>query len=251
MTRTGSSRSHSLAPLKNTEIGKWEDLARVPTAELALAANKTELISSVPAFKTCPCGGFMSHETHFWCQLCCGDTDHVSVTRAAQIAGVTNRTIYLWATRGTVHVNRTAGGPLWICQPSLHPVTKDVIKPTSKASIDGRIQLVIKLVEQQYERDDPTLSKMAKHARLSIWYLARLFKRNTGSHFSEYLRNVRLKKAERLLQDPTLSIKEIAAAVGYKYVSDFNHHFKSAYGMGPGEYRRSQQTQRRQDLYSQ
>ncbi len=62
----------------------------------------------------------------------------------------------------------------------------------------------------------------------------------TIESLKEYLRDLRLKKAVLLLQDPTLSIKEIAAAVGYKYVSDFDHHFKSTYGMRPGEYRRSQ-----------
>jgi transcriptional regulator GlxA family with amidase domain len=183
----------------------------------------------------------MSSEKHFWCQLCGQETAQGDVTSVAQIAGVTNRTIYLWAKKGRVHVNRADDGQLRICQASLNLTTKYVSPPPSNGSIDARVKLVIRLVEQQYERDDPTLSKMAKHAGLSIWYLARLFKKNTGIHFGEYLRNLRLKKAEHLLRDTMLSIKEIAAAVGYKHVSDFDHHFKSTYSMRPGEYRRSQQ----------
>lgn len=180
----------------------------------------------------------MPHESHRWCSVCCDNTDHVSVTCAAQIAGVTNRTIYLWVLQNTLHVNRTADEELRICHSSIQPLIKYAVKTDDKYSIDARIQLVISLVHQQYQRDDPTLSKMAKHVHLSVWYFARLFKKNTGRHFSEYLRNLRLKKAETLLEDPLLSIKEVAAAVGYKHVSDFDHHFKSNYGIQPGEYRR-------------
>ena len=183
----------------------------------------------------------MPHESHRWCRVCCDHTDHVSVTCAAQIAGVTNRTIYLWILRDTLHANRTSGEQVQICHSSLQPLIKIAVKADGDYSIDARIQLVINLVHQQYQRDDPTLSKMAKHVNLSIWHFARLFKKNTGSHFSEYLRNLRLKKSEKLLENPLLSIKEIAAAVGYKHVSDFDHHFKSTYGMRPGEYRRFQQ----------
>ncbi|MCA1568320.1 MAG: helix-turn-helix transcriptional regulator [Acidobacteria bacterium] len=183
----------------------------------------------------------MSSEKHFWCQHCGQKTEQVDVATAGQITRVTNRTIYLWVKQGRVHVNRTDGGQLKICQASLKLVTKYTAPQINHGSIDGRIKLVIRLAEQQYERDNPTIGKMAKHTGLSIWYLARLFKKNTGINFGEHLRNLRLKKAEKLLRDTVLSIKEIAAAVGYKHVSDFDHHFKSAYGMRPSEYRRSQQ----------
>lgn len=184
----------------------------------------------------------MSSENNFRCQPCGQETEQIDVTVAAQITKVTKRTIYLWARQGRLHVNRTDSGQLKICQASLALVTKYAAPQVNHGSIDGRIRLVIRLAEQQYERDNLTLSKMASHAGLSIWYLARLFKKNTGISFGEYLRNLRIKKAEILLRDTLLSIKEIAAAVGYKHVSDFDHHFKSTHNMRPGEYRRSQQT---------
>jgi transcriptional regulator GlxA family with amidase domain len=193
----------------------------------------------------------MSNGSQFWCELCEQEVEQVDVNSAAQITGVTNRTIYLWARQGSVHVNRTDGGQLRMCRASLDKATKNGSSQNGSTqngssqgnhkSIDGRIKLVIRLTEQQYAKDDPTLGKMAQHTGLSIWYLARLFKKNTGINFGEHLRNLRLKKAESLLRDTFLSIKEIAAAVGYKHVSDFDHHFKAAYGMRPSEYRRSQQ----------
>ena len=182
----------------------------------------------------------MPHENYQWCSFCFCDTDQVSIATAAQIAQVSDRTIYQWARQGRVHVNKDFAEEVRICKTSLSLIAKYVIRQVENGSIDGRIRLVIQLVEQQYEKDDPTLSKIAKQVGLSVWYLPRLFKKNTGISFGEYLRDLRLKKAALLLQDPTLSIKEIAAAVGYKHVSDFDHHFKSLYGMCPGEYRRSQ-----------
>jgi transcriptional regulator GlxA family with amidase domain len=176
-----------------------------------------------------------------WWQLCSCVTDQVNIATAAQIARVTDRTIYLWARRGLIHVRRNGKG-LRICKASLELAVEHLSQQGDGNGIDSRVKLVIKLVDQQYARNDPTLSKMAKQVGLSIWYLPRLFKKHTGISFGEYLRNLRLEKAEKLLQDTTLSIKEIAAAVGYKYVSDFDHHFKSAYGICPGEYRRSQQS---------
>jgi hypothetical protein len=50
--------------------------------------------------------------------------------------------------------------------------------------------------------------------------------------------DVRMRKAAELLSATDLSIKEIAADVGYKHVSDFCHHFKQVYGLASSEYRR-------------
>jgi AraC-like DNA-binding protein len=177
------------------------------------------------------------------CRVCSSVTGQVSIATAAQIARVTNRTIYLWVRRGRIHVTSHNGNGkgLRVCKASLNLAANYLSEQGDGNGIDRRIDLVIKLVDQQYASDDPTLSKMAKQVGLSIGYLPRLFKKNTGISFGEYLRNLRLKKAEKLLEDTTLIIKEIAAAVGYKYVSDFDHHFKSAYGISPGEYRRLQQ----------
>src|SRR5438552_9575531 len=103
----------------------------------------------------------MPDKSGSWCQLCSCVTDQVSIATAAQIARVTNRTIYLWARRGRIHANRNGKG-LRICKASLDLAAKYLIQQGNGNSIDRRIKLVIKLVDQQYAREDPTLSKMAK-----------------------------------------------------------------------------------------
>jgi DNA-binding transcriptional MerR regulator len=101
----------------------------------------------------------MPDEAYYWCQRCGSDTNQVSIATAAQIAGVTNRTIYLWARQDRVHVSRINSEELRICKASLDLVARYLIKQAGSRSVDVRIRLVIKLVEQQYERDDPTLNK--------------------------------------------------------------------------------------------
>jgi AraC-like DNA-binding protein len=44
-------------------------------------------------------------------------------------------------------------------------------------------------------------------------------------------------RAKNLLQDPTLRIKEVAAAVGYADVSDFSRDFRKEYGQSASQSR--------------
>jgi two-component system response regulator YesN len=104
---------------------------------------------------------------------------------------------------------------------------------------NGRIKLALRLIKEQHRDSELSLGKLSKQVRLSVGYLSRLFKKETGVSFRQYLREVRLRKAEELLRDPILSIKEVAMDVGYRHVSDFDHHFKSAYGIRPTAYRQA------------
>jgi len=105
-------------------------------------------------------------------------------------------------------------------------------------SSDLRVHRVINLIHEQYAHGKLTLGQLARQLNLSTWHLAHLFKRETGCSVISYLRNWRIKKAQELLVSSVFSIKEVAAAVGYNHVSDFNHHFKALFNMSPGEYRR-------------
>jgi len=100
-----------------------------------------------------------------------------------------------------------------------------------------RVTLAIRLIHQQYQHTGLTLAHFASQLNISVWHLARIFKKETGESLKQHLRAVRMTKAKELLVVTTCSIKEIAASVGYNHVSDFDHHFKAAVHMRPGEYR--------------
>lgn len=82
-----------------------------------------------------------------------------------------------------------------------------------------------------------TLNEVAEHVQLNTSYFSNLFKKESGMNFSDYLLNIRLKKAKKLLLDPTIKIYEIGTMVGYEDAVSFGRAFKKKVGMSPKEYR--------------
>ncbi len=83
-----------------------------------------------------------------------------------------------------------------------------------------------------------TLNEVAAHFNFTPNYLGQLFKQETGTLFSDYLIQLRMKRACELLLDPSLKIYEIAERIGYKNIIYFNRQFKETMQMSPGDYRK-------------
>lgn len=98
------------------------------------------------------------------------------------------------------------------------------------------INIVLKYIEENYFKS-VSLEKAADVVGLNPVYLSYLFKKIKKVNFSEYLNEVRLKKAEELLTDSTLKIGEISEQIGYKDARYFSSLFKKRTGMSPNEYR--------------
>jgi len=81
------------------------------------------------------------------------------------------------------------------------------------------------------------LGHLAAHFFLSETYLCELFKKNTGCTVLNFLIQVRLHNACRLLSETKMSIKEIAAAVGFNDYSYFGRIFRRNMGKTPDQYR--------------
>lgn len=89
-----------------------------------------------------------------------------------------------------------------------------------------------------------TQSNLAKSLGLTPAYFCRLFKEQTGCHFSQYLTRVRMEKAKELLaRQGEMNLAETAQRCGYPHKSYFCQVFKKHTGMSPGEYHQSQQDQ--------
>lgn len=68
--------------------------------------------------------------------------------------------------------------------------------------------------------------------------LKRRFKAATGNTLIEYLQNLRIEEAKRLLEQGELPIDAVSEAVGYLDISFFRRLFKRLTGLTPGQYRR-------------
>lgn len=91
-------------------------------------------------------------------------------------------------------------------------------------------------ITENYDKDI-SLDDVSRYLNLSPYYFSKLFKSETGTTFVEYLTNLRMERAQELLKDETLSIKEICASVGYADPNYFSRTFKKNVGVTPTVYR--------------
>jgi AraC-like DNA-binding protein len=82
------------------------------------------------------------------------------------------------------------------------------------------------------------IAKLAHMADVSSSHFFVLFKRWAGFSPIDYFIRLRVQQAERLLAATTMSVKEIAATLGYSDPCYFSRVFKSVRGIGPKGYRR-------------
>jgi AraC-like DNA-binding protein len=85
--------------------------------------------------------------------------------------------------------------------------------------------------------EELSLTKVARVVNISPNHLSEKFKEVTGTNFVAYIARIRTEKARHLLQDRELRISEIAFAVGFQSLSQFNRVFKKLTGKSPSAYR--------------
>jgi len=90
---------------------------------------------------------------------------------------------------------------------------------------------------EEHSAEALSLSEVAKAASISLNYLSEKFKQVTGIKFVDYIARIRFEKASKLLDDGDLRISEIAFAVGFQSLSQFNRAFKKLSGKSPTEFR--------------
>jgi transcriptional regulator GlxA family with amidase domain len=85
-----------------------------------------------------------------------------------------------------------------------------------------------------------SLTEVAKSVNLSANYLSEKFKAVTGVNFVDYVARVRFEKACDLLENADRRISEIAFAVGFQSLSQFNRVFKKLTRKSPTQFREGQ-----------
>ncbi|MFA8433057.1 MAG: AraC family transcriptional regulator [Marinifilaceae bacterium] len=81
------------------------------------------------------------------------------------------------------------------------------------------------------------LEQVAHEASMSKTAFCRFFKNQTGKTFSEFLNEMRINYARKLLAEGKLSISQIAYECGFNSPSYFNRQFKAHTGKAPKEQR--------------
>ncbi len=101
------------------------------------------------------------------------------------------------------------------------------------------VEKAIRVVEEQMSRADFSVEDLAAGMNISRGYLYRKITALTGKSAIEFIRNIRMKRAQQLLAESQLQIAEVAYQLGYHSPKTFAKHFRQVFGVSPSEYIRS------------
>lgn len=99
-----------------------------------------------------------------------------------------------------------------------------------------RMAEVEQYIKEHYAQDI-SLAYIANKFGFDYYYLSRLFKKHFGVSYLEYLTEIRLERATKLLMETKYKIYEISVMVGYQDVKYFSRLFKQHYATTPEQYR--------------
>lgn len=105
-----------------------------------------------------------------------------------------------------------------------------------KVGKNAIVEKTKRFIEEHF-RENVTLETAAQEVYLSPVYLSFLFKQVEGVNLSDYLTEIRLAEAKRLLVETSLKTYEVALCSGYQDEKYFSRLFKKRTGLTPTEYR--------------
>lgn len=112
-----------------------------------------------------------------------------------------------------------------------------IIHPEVKGNDEILMERVMKVTEKHISDPDFNVEQLSVEAGISRAHLHRKMKDATGVTPSDFIRNIRLKRASQLLRKPDIEITQIAYMVGYNSQPHFSTVFKKFTGYTPSEYR--------------
>ena len=114
-----------------------------------------------------------------------------------------------------------------------------LLNHTDKLSYESRedraVMEILRYIEENYK--DGSLTEAASLLHYDFYWLSHEMKNRTGKTYTEHLQEKRLSQAAFLLKETTLSVEEIAAAIGYENKSYFHRIFRERFGLSPKRYR--------------
>lgn len=98
-------------------------------------------------------------------------------------------------------------------------------------------------IEDNYVNPDLSLNLIADQFNVNAKYGSHLFKEVYGMKFVDFLMNLRMEHAKKLLLQTELPLQDISERVGYTHSISFGRTFKKVVGVTPGDYRKYMQNE--------
>lgn len=126
---------------------------------------------------------------------------------------------------------------LWILRYFHQSGTDFSIAPSNYDDLTKRLQPALDYVLEHYS-EEIKAPDMAHLCNMSSSYFSRTFNRQLNMSFNEYLNQIRIMEAEKLLVSSALNITEISNTVGFNTTSYFIKLFQSYKNISPKEFRK-------------
>lgn len=110
-----------------------------------------------------------------------------------------------------------------------------------RESRSRRINYAISYIQDHFS-EQVTLTQIAGNIGMSESAFSHFFKKRTNRNFIDYLNDIRIGYASKLLYETTQTVSEICYASGFNNISNFNRIFKRKKGHTPSEYRHNIQS---------
>ncbi|MBE1441015.1 helix-turn-helix domain-containing protein [Paenibacillus sp. OAS669] len=98
-------------------------------------------------------------------------------------------------------------------------------------------------IEDNYANPDLSLNLISDQFNVNGKYCSHLFKEVYGMKFVDFLMNLRMEQAKKLLLQTELPLQDISEKVGYTHSISFGRTFKKVVGVTPGDYRKYMQAE--------
>ena len=126
--------------------------------------------------------------------------------------------------------------PLSGQQADLGRQDQETWEESGNVRMDKVTEMIFRYIQENYKYDI-SMQELAKAMNYSEAYFCKLFKQCFSKNFTSYLTEYRVKEAKRMLEQPTVNVKDVGKAVGYMDSNYFARVFKRITGQTPTEYR--------------
>lgn len=92
-------------------------------------------------------------------------------------------------------------------------------------------------IKENYKKEDLSLQEIAKHIALTPTHLCHVFKKETGKTLNQFILEIRMEEAKKLLKDKRAKLYEVANSVGYSDSNYFAKAFKKYTGLTPTDFK--------------
>ncbi len=113
----------------------------------------------------------------------------------------------------------------------------DKVEPCEvKGNDELLMERVMKAINKNLSNSDFNVDMLTQEVGISRAQLHRKMKEMTGISTSEFIRNIRLEQAARLLREQKINVTQVAYTVGFSNLAHFSTIFRKHFGVAPSEY---------------